>query len=327
MTKTFLKSTFFTALAVTIFLLGFITYSSIKNDRSLRSSAVELFLKITSKKMNRKEAIQHYAKRTEMGEKKYTYDDLLNLDVPISKDEFQGISVYTLNKEKNNGKVLYYIHGGGYTEEILDWHWKMLNNIAKTTNCKIIIPIYPLAPFHTYDEAYKILTDLYKTVLVSTENKKIIMMGDSAGGGLALGLSQKFNKMNITQPNELILLSPWVDISMTNPNIKKFEQFEPLLDKQQLIVAGKLWAGKTSTKNSLVSPLYGDMKGLKHVTIFVGTREEFYPDILLLIKKMKEANVTSVLHIGQGQNHVYPVFPVPEGYEAIEKISKIIIES
>lgn len=326
MMRKIFKTIFLIALASAIFLFGLTTYSSIKNDRSLRSSAVELLLKATSKKMTKKKAVEYYTERKQKGEKKYTYNDSLHLDVPISKSEFEGMPVYTLNGEKNNGKILYYIHGGGYTEELLDWHWKMLNSIAKTTNSKIVIPVYPLAPFHTYEESYQLLTDLYKTLLVSPENKDIVMMGDSAGGGLALGLAQEFHKMNVTQPNELILLSPWVDISMTNPDIQKFEKFEPLLDTQQLIVAGELWAGKTSTKNSLVSPLYGEMKGLKNVTVFVGTREEFYPDILLLIEKMKQADIKPALHVGQGQNHVYPVFPVPEGYDAIDKISKIINE-
>ena len=139
-------------------------------------------------------------------------------------------------------------------------------------------------------------------------------MGDSAGGGLALGLVQDFVQNNIKLPEGLILLSPWVDLTMTNPDIKKYIKKDPLLHVDTLLADAKAWAGDADLSDWKVSPLYGEMKNLPEVLLFSGTRE----------LKLREANVKTEFEIGKNLNHVYPAFPIPESTKAISKIVEFV---
>ena len=227
--------------------------------------------------------------------------------------------IFYANENNDTNKIIIYIPGGAFCNEMTTFHWLFLRKIVKETNAKVIIPSYRLIPFGTYQDAFNLIIPFYKECL--KENKKIILMGDSAGGGLAISLTLYFIKNNIKVPNELILLSPWVDISMENKEIDDYKSFDPLLDKEGLIVAGKLWKDKLDNHDWQVSPIYGDLKDINNVTTFVGTKELFYPDIIKLYKKL--INVNNKLIIGKDMIHAYPLMPIPEAKEAI----KIIVDT
>ena len=147
--------------------------------------------------------------------------------------------------------------------------------------------------------------------------------GGAAGGGYALALAEGLSTHSIEQPDELILLSPWVDVTMSNPDIRNFVDVEPMLTVTMGRTSGKAWAGSLPMDDWHVSPINGELSNLKNVTIFVGTRELFYPDDTLLASKL-ETNPNVILVIGKGQNHVYPVYPTLEGRIAVEQIMEIV---
>ena len=200
----------------------------------------------------------------------------------------------------------------------------MADKIAQETDAEVIIPDYGLAPFYTYKDSYELLTKLYTDYVAENPDKDIYIMGDSAGGGLALGLVQDFVQNNITLPKGLILLSPWVDLTMSNPDIKKYIKKDPLLHVDTLLADAKSWAGDADLSDWKVSPLYGEMKNLPEVLLFSGTRELLYPDIALLAEKLREANVKTEFVIAKNLNHVYPAFPIPEATKAISKIVEFV---
>lgn len=104
-------------------------------------------------------------------------------------------------------------------------------------------------------------------------------MGDSAGGGLSLALAEYFRMEGIRLPDELVLISPWVDTVMENEEIKAYEPKDPFLCVSSLRVCARHWAGDLDVHDWRISPIYGDMKGIHNVTVFTGTSEIFYPDI------------------------------------------------
>ncbi len=183
---------------------------------------------------------------------------------------------------------------------------------------------YPLAPIHSYQDSYKLLTKLYLELLDYYPNKKIIFMGDSAGGGLALGLAEYFKSIKLPQPYSLILLSPWIDLKMDNPEIENYVDLDPMLKRDSLSIDANYWANGTPLEDYRLSPINGDITGLPHIALFVGTHEILYPDIIKFYNILQANNISSELHIGEGLNHVYPAYPIPEGEEAIQQIIKII---
>ena len=87
---------------------------------------------------------------------------------------------------------------------------------------------------------------------------------------------------------------------------------------------GKLWAGNLDIKDYKVLPIYGDISNLKDVYLFVGIREILYLDVTKFYDKLQDNNITSKLYVGEGMNHVYPVYPIPEAKEALKQICDII---
>ena len=87
---------------------------------------------------------------------------------------------------------------------------------------------------------------------------------------------------------------------------------------------GKCWAGDLDLHDYRVSPMFGDISMLRNVYLFVGTREIFYPDVTAFYAMLQEQQITSELMIGEGMNHVYPLYPIPEAVESLERIYEIM---
>lgn len=115
--------------------------------------------------------------------------------------------------------------GGAYVIDATSLHFYTVADIIQQTDAKVVMPIYPKAPKYNFMEAYPKILEAYRQVLKETPSPdRISFLGDSAGGCLAFGLSHLLTQENLPQPKQLILLSPWVDASSQNPEMKKFEK-------------------------------------------------------------------------------------------------------
>ncbi|MBQ1567018.1 MAG: alpha/beta hydrolase [Erysipelotrichaceae bacterium] len=255
---------------------------------------------------------------------KYNLPLLMKMSDNVEGIVSHDMKLFYMNVESASDTLVIYLHGGGYVDEMLVFHWLMLDKITSKAKSTFIIPEYPLAPYYDFKDCYEKMSEFYKKVLEYYRDKKIILMGDSAGGGLCVGLSMYFSKLGLRQPDKLILLSPWIDLVMDNPEINNYIKDDPMLKYNDLKVDAEFWANGTSLRDYRLSPIYGDVTCLKDVTIFVGTHEFFYPDIIKFAEKLKENGIRNKLYVGEGLNHVYPVFPIPEADEAIKKITRII---
>ena len=148
-------------------------------------------------------------------------------------------------------------------------------------------------------------------------------MGDSAGGGLSLALTEHFKAEGIRLPDELVLLSPWVDVSMENEQITDYESVDPFLSVAPLRSCGEQWKGDLDAHDWRVSPIYGDLKGIRNVTVFVGTDGILYPDITKFFGLL-DKDPSNKLIVGEEMNHVYPLFPIPEAKPAVNEIIRIV---
>ena len=242
----------------------------------------------------------------------------------VERREGDGMPVYYARPHSPSDIVVIYIHGGGYIATASLGQALLIDDLARATGAEFIVPLYPLAPHHTWEEAHRLVLDLYLRTLEENPGKRVILMGDSAGGGLAVVVALSLAEQGAHQPEELILLSPWVDITHVNPDIANYVDVDPLMAPEPLTIMGKTWAGDTPTTDWHLSPINGDLSALHRVTTFVGSRELFLPDNALLHDRLVKAGVTSTLHIGENLNHVYPMFPSPEGRRARREIARII---
>ena len=188
-----------------------------------------------------------------------------------------------------------------------------------------MVPIYPLAPEHDYDESYTQLTTVYKNLCKRYGTDAITLMGDSAGGGLALGLAESLPQYNLEQPANLVLISPELDLSMRNPKIRDYFDADPVLAPWGMAQMGDLWADGDEIENFRLSPINGDVSALRNVLLLAGTREIYYPDCAELAQKLITAGVRSDMVIGQGMNHDWPLLPIPEARKARRRIAECVL--
>ena len=261
--------------------------------------------------------------RLEAGEKPYALPEGLHLKSQIVESQREGMQVFTLNPD-GPGPLIMYLHGGAYVHNFNAYQWRYMDRLASATDAAIVAPAYHLAPHADYARAYADLSGLWADLVAAHPGRRILLMGDSAGGGLALGLAEHLAKQGAPLPERLILFSPWVDISMENPDIAAFVPADPILHLDLVTLHGRYWAGSGDVHDWQASPLFGDMAGLPPVTIYLGTRELLYPDILLAHERLLAAGVEADLHIGRGLNHDYPLMPIPEAENAAREIVALV---
>ena len=193
----------------------------------------------------------------------------------VHKFQINGRNVFTLEpKNKSvNGRHILYLHGGAYVQGFNRFHWQFLASLIKHTNCTITAPDYPLAPAKTYLESFEMVTTLYRKLILTVSTNNLILMGDSSGGGFALALAQKLRNEKVIQPDRIILLSPWLDITLSNPSISELNAIDPFLEEKSLRFAGSLYAASMSPDYYLLSPINGSLEGLGRISLFIGSRE------------------------------------------------------
>ncbi|MDO5133976.1 MAG: alpha/beta hydrolase [Eubacteriales bacterium] len=123
-------------------------------------------------------------------------------------EDNQNGRVFYANEGSTSRNTVFYIHGGAYFMDFTGPHWRLLEKLIKETDAQVIAPAYRLVPFATYREAFDLIVPLYREYCETHPDKNTILMGDSAGGGLALALTEHFKAEGIHMPDRLILLSP-----------------------------------------------------------------------------------------------------------------------
>lgn len=231
--------------------------------------------------------------------------------------------VFYANEDSKSGITVFYLHGGAYFMDITSLHWRLLKKLVDGSDVKLIAPAYRLVPFATYREAFDLVVPLYREYRENNPDQKVILMGDSAGGGLSLAVTEQLKADGIRLPDELVLVSPWIDIAMDNEQITKYESRDPFLSVPTLKLCAEKWKDDLDPHDWHVSPIYGDLKGIRNVTVFVGTSEIFYPDVTKFFR-MLDRDPSNELFVGDEMNHVFPLFPIPEAIPAINKILQAV---
>lgn len=309
-----------------LILLALMSITQPASGQSFMARVSEVYLRVKGgKKVFADEKKCHaFLDRSLKEEKPFKVPEKLSASIQeIITGEYR-MEVAYIPASKGASQVVLYIHGGAYVNQITKSHWNMLGKVARGSGAAFYIPNYPLAPAHTWKEGYALMDALYRQLLKEYKADDIILMGDSAGGGFALAFAEYLDTASLPQPGKIIAFSPWLDLSMENPEIPDYEASDPMLSAYGLVEMGKRWADGLDLKDYRMSPIYGPLDHLDHIYLFVGTREIFYPDITAFYSSLKQAGKYTELYIGKGLNHVYPVYPIPEAEDAVQNVCRII---
>jgi len=251
----------------------------------------------------------------------------LRTEFKVSSSEVNGKNVYCFApKENQTNKVILYLHGGAYVNNTTEFHWNFIGKLLRELRSTIIFIDYPLAPRDTFLQAYETAELVYKKILTEWHPKDIILMGDSAGGGFSLGLAQKLKHDGIPQPADIVLLAPWLDVTLTNPEIAEIDKDDPMLGIEPCRMAGKAYAGDTDPSHYMLSPINGIIEGLGRISIFIGTHDILWADIKKFKKRCDEASISINYYVYPKMIHAWMLLGLPESQAVINQVKDLLQE-
>lgn len=219
--------------------------------------------------------------------------------------------------------VCLFPHGGGYVAGSCITHRKIAAHMSMRSGLAVILPDYRLAPEHPFPAGLNDMLAVYESLRESdVEAKRIILMGDSAGGGMALALMLALRDGAQQLPRAAILLSPWTDIEAKLPSYDMNKSVDPSMTYRGLFDAGKLYFGDESPLHPYVSPILADLTGLPPMLIQVGGLEVMLDDSVVLADRARQFGVKCDLEVWTGLWHVWQqnVPDLPEANDALDKI-------
>ncbi len=248
----------------------------------------------------------------------------------VREDLVEGRLVATARRRNDGPEVgdtgtqrhLVYLHGGAYTLE--DRHWPFLTHFVDR-GWTVSLVDYPLAPEATVATAVPMVEAAWDHVVALADGAPVSLAGDSAGGGLALVLLQRLRDLEVALPHRSVLLSPWVDLVLADPETVALAADDVLLSLDGLRGAAALYAGGLDLADPWLSPIHGGLHGLGEVQAWVGTSEMFLPQCRRLADAAADAAGTDLtLHEADGLLHDWALFPVPERALLVEEMDRYL---
>ncbi|MDJ1174129.1 alpha/beta hydrolase [Roseofilum capinflatum] len=252
----------------------------------------------------------------------------------IEEKELGGIPVLDIKPKgwKDNGKLLVYTHGGGYTQHNVHTTLPFSVCVADKTGLNVIAIDYTLAPLAKHDQMSDQVVAVFKALLEQGRKlENIALYGDSAGGGLASGSVLKMRDQGVGMPAALVLWSPWADIDQNcGDSYFALRDIDPLLSyENELGKSALACADPKDWKNPYVCSVYGDFsKGYPPTFIQVGTKEIFLSCSIRLYHALNNAGQTVKLELFDGMWHVFQGlnYDIPESETARENMAKFLKE-
>lgn len=212
-------------------------------------------------------------------------------------------------------RTVYFCHGGGFMTPMDMAHARYAARLADNLDARVVLPAYPLTPEHTWRESHEVLVQQAERC---GQRDELILAGDSAGGGLALGLALALRDRGRVTPSKLLLISPWVDLTTSTPDTPDYDAIDTWLFLSKLYVYARWWAGsEEDLGRPEVSPALADLSGLPPALMFCGTRDLLVPGCRLLARRAEEAGWDLRYVEEEGLIHDYPILPfIPEAQQA-----------
>jgi len=238
----------------------------------------------------------------------------------IGRESFGGYPVFTAApRQGGSGHHILYLHGGAYAFDLAALHWRTIEGMIERTGASVTIPLYPLAPRHNWQDAFAMVRPLHAALAARHGVEALTVMGDSAGGGMALALAQQLRDAGEALPARLVLFSPWLDVTMRDPGQLEIDPRDPFLAVPPAKLAGEWYAADLPTDDPRISPIFGSLAGLPPIAVFTGTRDMLNADARRLRAKAAEEGATLAFHEEAGMIHAWMIMPIPEARRALDQ--------
>lgn len=238
----------------------------------------------------------------------------------VRESLFDGRKVFRIAPKNRpvTGQMLFW-HGGGYVYPAADIHWQFYAHMAEKHGIVTTAPLYPLAP----EADAKVTVDWalrFYREFTPERAGPFVMGGDSAGAGLCAAVAHAARDEAGVLPKALILICPWLDVTMTHPDQKVIEPRDGVLTISGAQTAGRVYAGELPLNDPRVAPIHGNWEGLPPILSFGGGDDILVPDARAL-----KAKVPTTEYVEEaGLMHDWPIFFLPESRVAQARMAEFI---
>lgn len=221
-------------------------------------------------------------------------------------------------------RTVLHFHGGGYMLGSAKGSVEYAGRLAKAVSGDCITVDYRLAPENPYPAALDDAVDAYRGLVNSgVDPSRILLSGESSGAGLALALALTLKMAGDTQPAGIIAICPFADLTLSGASIKEFAGQDPAANRDTLAFMAASYFQEHEPRDPLVSPLFGDLKGLPPLFLSAVEGESLYSDSSRLLERAREAGVDVTMVPVKDSVHVYTLFPfLPETTDTLDQISR-----
>lgn len=218
--------------------------------------------------------------------------------------------------------VVLYLHGGGYEIGSPRSHRRLAAMVCRSARADGLLVDYRLAPEDPCPAAVDDAVDACRHL--QRDGRRVIIAGDSAGGGLALATLLVLRYAGDPLPAAAVLLAPWVDLTCSGPSMRTRADRDFILDEAGLRAAAASYAGDRPLDDPVVSPLFADLSGLPPLLVEVGDDDMLLDDATRLAERSVAAGVDTTLEVVPEMPHVFHAFDVllPEAATAFDRIAQ-----
>lgn len=252
----------------------------------------------------------------------YLISDNPDFDNRLSRERVGCANVYTFSPRwiSCKRKVIYFC-GGAFVREPTARHLKFVDALAAAARAESSVFCYPKAPTYTYADTYELAARYYSRLAEKHGAENIILMGDGAGGSIALSLCSFLKEAGLPKPGGVAALSPVCDLSLSNPALEEKAASDPILGIEGLRLAAKKWCGARTPLDKLLNPMDMDASALPELLLICGAEELLAPDVRLFAKHVNLCGGKAELLIHKEMYHAFPLYPLKSGACAAEHIA------
>ena len=244
----------------------------------------------------------------------------------VRTEQVAGVGVHVFTPEhtaQRSGTRILHLHGGAFVSEPDNHHWDFVREVVLNTGAEVVFPIYPLAPSAGHEKIRDCAMAVYGHYLADHPGHRFVF-GDSAGGALAVYLTETLRKRGDGLPTALALLSPWLDMEVSDPRSEEIDPRDPELDIDGLRQAGEWYADGDDPNSPEISPVYADFTDFPPLIVFTGTRDILNPDARRVRDAARECGVSVNFHEYPGMFHNWTMQPIPEGRRARQQLFEFL---
>jgi epsilon-lactone hydrolase len=250
-------------------------------------------------------------------------------ETTFEKLTIAGVSAEWFRREDAaHGPVILYLHGGGYGLGSVETHRDLVARVCRSSRASALAIDYRLAPEHKFPAQLDDAMAAYRWLMQQgIDPRRMVVAGDSAGGGLAIALLVKLRDSGMPLPAAGVCLSPWVDLEGTGASMDENDRYD-YISRRAINQYRKRFVDDRDVRHPLAAPLYAELHRLPPVLVQAGSAEVLLDDSRRIVDKLRAAGVDVTFRVWEDMIHVWQLFAfmVPQGSAAIDEIGDFIRE-